>query len=90
VTFFFEIDADGWVTRHVELAGSERRPCVAASLVEWMLELEAGTIQSYQARYGVLAEKPVTEWEDFPHVNLSRDDFEAVWRSARLFLAETK
>jgi hypothetical protein len=78
----WEVDDDGWMTRSVELRGREERPEVAASLDVWMRELDAGRIQAYQARYGVLVEKPITEW-DFPHSNVTAEEFETVWQSAR-------
>jgi hypothetical protein len=82
VTFFWEVGDDGWVTRGVELVGPEQRAQSAAALDEWMRELEAGRIQQYQARYGVLTDQPIEDW-DFPHKDLSLGEFEHVWRSAR-------
>jgi hypothetical protein len=34
IWFYFEVDADGWVTRQIELQGSELTPIAAASLDE--------------------------------------------------------
>lgn len=58
VTFYWEVGDDGWITRHVELAGPDQIPRAAASLTEWMRELEAGRIQQYRAKYGFLADQP--------------------------------
>jgi hypothetical protein len=89
VTFYWEVADDGWVTRHVELVGAELIPRAAASLDEWMRELEAGRIQEYQGRYGCLADQPVTEWDpDFPHEALTREQYETVWVTARRFLEQ--
>lgn len=78
----WEVGEDGLITRHVELAGEALRPTVASALDEWTRELEADRIQAYQNRYGVLAEKPITDW-DFPHTDISHDDFERIWADAR-------
>ena len=87
VTFYWEVGDDGWVTRHVEVAGPGRSPRAAASLDEWMRELEAGSVQEYQAKYGFLADQPVTEWDaDFPHEDLTQEQYEEVWLAARRFL----
>ena len=82
VTFYWEVGGDGWITRHVELAGSGLDPRAAVSLQEWMRELEAGRIQEYQAKYGFLADQPITQW-DFPHEDLTREQYERVWLAAR-------
>lgn len=81
VTFFWEVRDDGWVSRGVELAGDGRAQA-AASLDEWMRELDAGRIQQYQARYGFLADQPIEDW-GFPHDELGADEFEQVWLRAR-------
>ena len=84
ITFYWEIGDDGWVTRHVELAGPELTPQAAASLQEWMRELDAGRIQQYAAKYGALADQPVTEWDPgFPHEDVTRDEYEKIWLAAR-------
>jgi len=82
VTFFWEVGDDGWITRHIELVGPERRPKAASSLEEWMRELDAGRIQQYQATYGVLADQPIDDW-GLPHVDLTREEYETVWTEAR-------
>ena len=82
VTFFLEVGEDGWVTRHVELAGPGGEPRAATSLVEWMSELDAGRIHEYQAKYGGLADQPIVEW-DFPHEDLTHDEYDAIWANAR-------
>jgi hypothetical protein len=82
ITFFWEVGDDGWITRHVELAGPDERPQAATSLVEWMSELDAGRIQEYQATYGVLADQPIEDW-NFPHEDLTHDEYEVIWVRAR-------
>ena len=59
IWFYFELDDDGWVTRHIELQGPDRTPIAAASLSEWFTELDAGRIQQYRARFGVVADQPI-------------------------------
>jgi hypothetical protein len=83
IWYYFEVDTDGWVTRQVELHGPRQEPTTAASLDEWQLEFAAGRIQEYQARYGVLADQPVTEWEGHDPQPLSAAEFEQVWNCAR-------
>lgn len=61
--YYFEIGPDGWMTRQVVLHGPQREPTVAASLAGWQRELAAGRNQEYLARYGVLADQPITEWD---------------------------
>jgi hypothetical protein len=63
VTFYWEVGDDAWITRHVELAGQGQVPRAAASPAKWTRELEAGRIQQYQAKYGFLADQPVTPWD---------------------------
>ena len=82
VTFFWEVGDDGWITRHVELAGPDLSPQAATALEEWIRELDAGRIQAYQEQYGGLADQPITDW-DFPHEDITRDDFEGIWLDAR-------
>jgi hypothetical protein len=87
VTFYWEVGDDGWVTRHVELAGPDLTPRAASCLEEWMRELRAGRIREYAAKYGSLADQPVTQWDpDFPHEDLTREEYEKVWLAARRFL----
>jgi len=91
VTFYWEVGDDGWITRHVELAGPDQVPRAAASLAEWTRELEAGRIQQYQAKYGFLADQPVTVWDpDFPHEDLTREQYEKVWLAARRSLERNR
>ena len=68
--YYWEVGDDGWVTRSVELHGPEQRPEVAAALDEGMRELDAGQVRQYQARYGVLVEKPIAD-RGFPHEDLT-------------------
>lgn len=86
VSFFFEIDEDGWVLRQVELRGPERTPTVAAALVEWPDADRDGidAVRTYQATYGALADQPISEWDvGFPHVEIDRHEFDEVWDRAR-------
>ncbi|MFI6764154.1 hypothetical protein [Streptomyces sp. NPDC050355] len=61
--FFFEVDAEGWVTQQVELHGPEQTPLAAASLREWQRAWDAGTLADYEKEYGLTVEPPVSEWE---------------------------
>ena len=71
VTYFFEADEDGWVLRQIELRGPDKTPAVASALSEWPNADRngLGAVQAYEAKYGALADKPITEWDaGFPHV----------------------
>ncbi len=89
VLFFFEADEDGWVLRQVELRGPERTPTVAAALAEWPDADREGVdaVGAYQAKYGGLADQPITEWDpDFPGLEIDRPEFDEVWDHARAHL----
>lgn len=88
IWFYFELDDEGWVTRHVELQGPARTPIAAASLSEWFTELDAGRIQQYQARFGVVAEKPITVDEIDGYEAIPADVFQQLWQEARTYLGD--
>lgn len=93
VLFFFEADEDGWVLRQIELKGPDRTPTVAAALAELPDADRDGlaAVQAYEAKYGALADQPITEWDEgFPHVEVERTEFETVWQHARAHLARSK
>ncbi|MFD8419268.1 hypothetical protein [Streptomyces sp. NPDC059466] len=81
--FYFETDAEGWVTRQVELQGSLQKPVAAASSTEWEATQRAGTHADYEATFGFTAEIPVHEWDPHAPEDLAADEFEAVWLTAR-------
>lgn len=81
ITYVWEIGDDGWVTRSVELIGAGRRPQTAAAFDEVIRERDAGSIQAvraYEARYGVLVEKPIDDWA-FPDEDVTQAGLERVW-----------
>lgn len=89
VTYFFEADEDGWVLRQVELRGPDMMPAVAAAFAECPRADRDGlaAVQAYEAKYGMTAESPITQWDEgFPHVEIERTEFEAVWQRARAHL----
>ena len=88
IWFYFEFDDEGWVTRHIELQGPQKTPIAAASLSEWFTGLGAGRIQQYQARFGVVAEKPVTVYEIDDYEAIPAEVFEQLWQQARGYLGE--
>jgi hypothetical protein len=91
VLFYFEFDEDGWVLRQVELEGPNRTPTTAAALSEWPDPAADGLDAqgAYMARYGVVGDQPLGSWEpDFPLEEISADEFEEVWRTARASLEE--
>ncbi|MGW1027627.1 hypothetical protein ACWD4J_28675 [Streptomyces sp. NPDC002577] len=83
VWFYFEVDAEGWVIRQVELEGPELTPIAAASLAEWQHAYDAGRLDEYDNRFGITAERPVSEWEGYDPEELTSDHFEVVWDTAR-------
>ncbi|MGW5171571.1 hypothetical protein ACWEQ1_29840 [Streptomyces nodosus] len=83
IWFYFEVDAGGWVTRQVELQGSELTPIVAASLDEWQRAQQAGSLAEYEKMFGVTAGLPVSQWEGHEPDQLTAQEFEAVWDAAR-------
>jgi hypothetical protein len=88
IWYFVEADEDGWVLRQVELRGPDEMPRVAAALAEWPDADRDGldAVQAYEAKYGALADQPISAWSDFPGVAITRDEFETVWRRARAHL----
>ena len=83
IWFYFELDADGQVTRQVELQEPELTPLAAASLEEWQHAQETSRLAEYEANYGLTAELPFQEWEGHEPQGLSADEFEGVWAAAR-------
>lgn len=81
--FYFEVDADGWVTRQVELQGPLEKPIAAASLAEWEAAQQAGTLGDYEATFGATAEVSVHEWDEHEPQDLAAGEFETVWLIAR-------
>ncbi|MET8134070.1 hypothetical protein [Streptomyces sp. NPDC005251] len=81
--FYFEVDAEGWVTRQAELQGPLEKPIAAASSAEWEAAQQAGTLTDYEAVFGATAEVPVQEWEAHEPQDLTAAAFETVWLTAR-------
>jgi hypothetical protein len=84
-TFFWEVGDDGWVTRSVELVGPDQRATTAAALHEVIRARDSRglpAVQAYQARYGVLVDRPIDDW-DFPHDEITVSDFDQHWIRAR-------
>ena len=87
VWFYFEVDAEGWVARQVELQGPARTPIAAASLAEWEQTYGTGDVDAYDSRFGMTAELPISEWEGHDPEQLTSEEFEEVWGSARRQIA---
>lgn len=84
---YFEVDAEGWATRQVELQEPELIPIAAASLDEWQQAHDAGRLDQYDNRFGITAELPVSEWEGHHPEQLTSEEFEEVWGAARRQIA---
>lgn len=87
VTFLWELDEEGWITRSVELVGPDRRVKAAASLAEVMEARDANieAVRQYESRFGVLPERPLDAL-DFPHEAITAAGFDAEWHAARAAL----
>lgn len=85
--FYFEADTEGWVIRQVELEGPELIPIAAASLSEWQGTRDSGRLDEYDSRFGITAELPISEWEGHNPDQLTFEEFEEVWGSARRQIA---
>jgi hypothetical protein len=86
ILFYLEADEDGVVLRQVELKGPSRTPIAAGSLAELPDARIVGSapIVEYEQRWGGITDQPIPEWdEDFPHAEITADEFEAVWQRAR-------
>ncbi|MER6601539.1 hypothetical protein, partial [Streptomyces parvus] len=83
VWFYFEVDADGYVIRQVELQEPGNKALTAASLAEWQEAREDGRSAEYKSVYGLTAEPPFSEWEGHNPQSLSAGEFEIVWSTAR-------
>jgi hypothetical protein len=83
IWFYVEADADGEVTRQIELQGPEATPLAAASLDEWRRACDRGLMADYERTYGFTSELPVSEWEGHDPQPLTADEFEKVWAAAR-------
>lgn len=83
VWFYFELDADGYVIRQVELQEPGSKALAAASLAEWQEAQRDGRSAEYESVYGLTAEPPISEWEGHDPHSLSVDEFETVWSTAR-------
>ncbi|MEU3901715.1 hypothetical protein [Streptomyces sp. NPDC045251] len=81
--FYCEVDADGWVTRQVELQGPHEKVIAAASLAEWQAAQQAGTLADYESTFGGTAEEPLHEWDGHHPHDLTLEEFEAIWLTAR-------
>jgi len=85
ITFLWEVRDDGWIARSVELSGPKSRSQAAAALDEVTRMRDAcgiRAVQAYEARYGVVPDKPIEDW-DFPHEDISQSDFERAWAESR-------
>jgi hypothetical protein len=84
IEFFWEIDDDGWVQRHVEIVRATGDVRGAASLSESNQARDNGSLPEYQGRFGGIAEGNLADWDrDRPSDDLSAEQYQAVWRHAR-------
>ncbi|MEU3795929.1 hypothetical protein [Streptomyces fructofermentans] len=81
--FYFEVEENGDLSRHVELHGPLEQPVAAASLVEWRATQRSGSLRGYESAFGAIAEVFVRPSNAGAAEPLTADAFESVWRSAR-------
>lgn len=87
IWFYFEVDAEGWVTRQVEFEGPEMTPIAEASLDEWQQAHDEGRLAEY--------DKKLRDHSRAAHLRVGRprpeaadfEEFEAVWGTARQQIA---
>ncbi|WP_305885403.1 hypothetical protein [Streptomyces sp. C10-9-1] len=85
--FYFEVDAEGWVIRQIELEGPELTPIAAASLAEWQQASGTDRLDEFVNRFGITAELSVSEWEGHDPEQMTSDEFKQVWDAARRQMA---
>ena len=94
MTFLYELSDDGQVLRSIELMGESGVPVAASSLAEFWeaqeYKYQAATpaLVEYEKRYGGVPEGSEQDWGDYPHVEITREEFERAWRSSRQYLAQ--
>ena len=81
--FYLEADDDGWISRQVEVHGTDRKPIAAASLTEWRQAQHAGQLREYEKRYGRTADQPITTWDGWDPEDLTEAEFDRIWEEAR-------
>ncbi|MEU8712806.1 hypothetical protein [Streptomyces sp. NPDC048663] len=89
VWFYFELDADGYVIRQIQLQEPGSKALAAASLAEWQEAQRDGRSAEYQSVYGLTAELPISEWEGHDP-QPSANEFEVVWSTARRQLLQDR
>ena len=83
----YEIDADGEVTRQVDLRGPDKTPVTAAAWDELSACTNLVEVQRYEARYGALAEVPLRPDDVAECEPMAEHEFDEIWRAARRHLA---
>lgn len=89
---YYEINHDGIVLREARLKNHQTVPCSASSLADW-IETQRGLYQPMtpsslrnELRFGRVPEGTEDSWGDYPHTEITRDKFNAVWEEARRHL----
>jgi hypothetical protein len=79
----YEVDADGEVTRQVDLLGPDRAPATAAAWSELADCATVSEVQQYEAKYGSIASEPLRP-EDLAQCEpMTKDEFNELWRDSR-------
>jgi hypothetical protein len=92
MTFLYEFTERGNVLRSIELLGRALVPVGAASLAEFWVAQEheyqpqTPALATYEERYGGVPESSERDWGDYPHVEITREEFERTWLSSREYL----
>lgn len=92
VDAYYEFNGDGTVLREAKFRDDRTVPYSAASLADW-IETQRGLFQPTtpashrnELRFGQLPEGTEDSWGDYPRTEITRDEFEEVWRRARTWL----
>jgi hypothetical protein len=94
MTVLYELTNKGEVLRSIELMGESGVPVGASSLAEfWEAQAykrQAATpaLLEHMKRYGGVPEGSESDWGDYPHVEITQEEFERVWQTSREYLAQ--
>lgn len=84
VTFYFEVDTDGFVLRQVEVEGPQQLANAACSTQEWEDAFRSGTAHQYADRYGWPVDGSTRTWTGHDLEPSTQEEFDAVWTPARV------
>jgi hypothetical protein len=93
--FLYELTATGEVLRSIELMGAARVPVGAASVAEFWEAQEyrhqpaTPTLIRSEEQFGSVPEGSESDWGDYPHDEITAEEFERCWEESRGHLSGT-